>query len=101
LGLLDRKFKEIDMIKKAAAAIFVLASVFAPAAIAAPSDADCKAMWAKADSNKDGSLADSEVKKFMDAIKASGKKYDSNADGKLDQAEFLKACKDGVFASIK
>jgi hypothetical protein len=89
------------MIEKAAVAVFVLAQAFAPAASAGTSEADCKAMWTKADSNKDGSLADKEVKKFMDAIKASGKKYDSNADGKLDQAEFMKACQDGVFATVK
>jgi hypothetical protein len=89
------------MIKTAAAAGFVFALTLAPAAFAGPSDADCKAMWAKADSNKDGTLADSEVKKFLDAIKASGKKYDSNGDNKLDQDEFMKACKDGVFDSIK
>ena len=35
------------------------------------------------------------------AIKKSGKTYDQNGDGKLDQAEFLKACKDGVFSSVK
>lgn len=89
------------MFKIAAMAGFVLACAFAPAASAGPSDADCKATWDKADANKDGFLSDAEVKKFIDAIEASGKKYDSNGDGKLDQAEFMKACKDGVFASIK
>ena len=89
------------MFKKAAIAVFVLAQAFAPLANAGTTDAYCKAIWSKADSNGDGFLSGDEVKKFMDAIKASGKSYDTNADGKLDQTEFMKACKDGVFASIK
>jgi hypothetical protein len=38
---------------------------------------------------------------YLAAIKKSGKSYDANNDGNLSQAEFLKACKDGVFAAIK
>jgi len=89
------------MLKYAAIAVFVLAQGLAPLANAAPSAGECKAIWTKADSNKDGVLAGDEATKFLDAIKASGKTYDANADGKLDEAEFMKACLDGVFASIK
>jgi len=78
------------------------ASMLALAAPAyAASEADCKAMWDKVDANKDGSAAGAEVTKYLDAIKASGKKYDANADGKLTQAEFMDACKADVFKDIK
>jgi hypothetical protein len=89
------------MLKKATiAAVFLAAGLVMPS-MAAPSDADCKAMWTKADANKDGVIAGSEATQFLAAIKASGKTYDANNDGKLSQDEFMKACKDGVFVSIK
>ncbi len=88
------------MIKRSAVvSMFVIAGIIIPAA-AAPTDADCKAMWTKADANKDGFVDGAEATKFLAAIKASGKSYDVNNDGKLSQDEFMKACKDGVFASI-
>jgi hypothetical protein len=89
------------MIKKATIAAAVLAAGFAMPALAAPSDADCKAMWTKADADKSGFVDGAEAAKFLDAIKKSGKVYDTDKDGKLSEAEFTKACKDGVFASIK
>jgi EF hand len=89
------------MIKKAAfLSVFFIAGCFMPAT-AAPSDADCKAMWTKADADKSGFVDGTEATKYLAAIKASGKSYDANSDGKLSQDEFMKACKDGVFASIK
>jgi hypothetical protein len=78
----------------------VIAGYVIPAA-AAPSDADCKAMWTKADADKNGSVEGAEAAKYLAAIKKSGKTYDADKDGKLSQEEFMKACKDGVFASIK
>lgn len=87
------------MLKYAAAALFVLALV--PAASAAPSDEQCKAAWTAADADKNGFLEGAEAAKYLDEIKKSGKTYDQNKDGKLDQAEFMKACKDGVFSSVK
>ena len=87
------------MLKQITIVIAVVAG-FAPLAVAAQSDAECKALWTKADANSDGVLVGDEAAKFLDAIKKSGKSYDANGDGKLDQDEFLKACKDGVFASI-
>jgi Ca2+-binding EF-hand superfamily protein len=89
------------MFKKATMAAVFLATGFVMPALAAPSDADCKAMWTKADADKSGSVDGAEATKYLDAIKKSGKVYDTNKDGKLSQAEFTKACKDGVFASIK
>jgi Ca2+-binding EF-hand superfamily protein len=89
------------MFKKATVAAVILTAGFVMPASAAPSDADCKAMWTKADADKSGSVDGAEATKYLDAIKKSGKVYDTNKDGKLSQAEFTKACKDGVFASIK
>ena len=89
------------MFKKATIAAVFLTVGFSIPAIAAPSDADCKAMWVKADANKDGFVDGAEATKFLAAIKASGKSYDANKDGKLSQDEFMKACTDGAFASIK
>jgi hypothetical protein len=87
-------------IKMRIIAVTILAGLSIPA-VAAPSDADCKAMWTKADANKDGFVDGAEATKFLAAIKKSGKSYDANSDSKLSQDEFMKACKDGVFASVK
>jgi hypothetical protein len=89
------------MFKKATIAAAFLTAGFAMPALAAPGDADCKAMWTKADADKNGFVDGAEATKFLDAIKKSGKVYDTDKDGKLSEAEFTKACKDGVFASIK
>jgi len=71
------------------------------AALAAPSDKACDAAWTKADKNKDGSVTQAEAKSYFDAIKKSGKTYDTDKDGKLSKAEFMQACKDGVFPDVK
>ncbi|MGO9172680.1 MAG: hypothetical protein ACLP7P_12025 [Rhodomicrobium sp.] len=89
------------MLRTAAIAVFLAAPALAPLANAAPSDDQCKAMWTKADANKNGVLEGDEAGKFLDAIDKSGKIYDANSDRKLDQTEFMKACKDGIFDSIK
>ncbi len=88
------------MLKSLSICIAVLAG-FASVAVAAPTDDECKAAWTKADANNDGVLAGDEATKFLEAIKKSGKQYDANGDGKLDRDEFTKACKDGVFDSVK
>jgi hypothetical protein len=88
------------MIKRATiVSALLIAGCVIPAA-AAPSDADCKAMWSKADADKNGVIEGAEATKYMEAIKKSGKSYDANKDGKLTQDEFINACKDGVFASL-
>jgi hypothetical protein len=58
-------------------------------------------MWAQADADKNGVIEGAEATKYLAAIKASGKTYDANNDGKLSQDEFMKACKDDVFAAVK
>jgi len=89
------------MLKKATLVAAFLIAGFTIAAADAPNDASCKAMWAKADADKNGSVEGTEAAKYLAAIKKSGKNYDANKDGKLSQDEFMKACKDGVFASIE
>ncbi len=89
------------MLKTVLIGVAFLSVAVSATAFAAPSDADCKAAWDKADTNKDGSVAGDEVTAYLEAIKKSGKSYDANKDGKLSQDEFMKACKDGVFAGIK
>lgn len=58
-------------------------------------------VWVQNEFDKDGLVEGAEATKFLAAIKASGKSYDANNDGKLSQDEFMKACQDGVFDSIK
>jgi Extensin-like protein C-terminus len=67
----------------------------------APGEVECKAMWDKAGGGKDGVLAGKEAKKFLDAMKVGGKKNASKEEAKLDWAQFLRACKDGVFNAVK
>jgi hypothetical protein len=88
------------MFKRVTAVSALLIAGYVIPAAAAPSDADCKAMWTKADADKNGTIEGAEATKFMEAIKKSGKGYDANNDGKLTQDEFTNACKDGVFASL-
>jgi hypothetical protein len=60
----------------------------------AESDADCQAMWAKADVNHDGVLSDAEAMRYSAAMRVSEAKMP--ADGKLTQAAFMDACKADV-----
>ena len=48
-------------------------------------------LWTKADADESGFVDSAEAAKFLDAIK----------EGRLSHAEVTKACKDGVFASVK
>jgi hypothetical protein len=67
----------------------------------APSEAECKAMWDKADGNKDGVLGEGEADKFAEAMKAHNAKNKPNAAKAIDQAIFMQLCKDGAFAKTK
>ncbi len=89
------------MLKYGSIAVFVLSLTLAPQANSATIEAKCNSMWLKADINKNGILEGDEVTKFLDAIDKSGKIYDANSDRKLDKTEFMRACKDGIFDSIK
>ena len=66
---------------------------------AAMSQADCEAMWKKADMNTDGSLDPTEAKMYTDAMmKANMTTTDAS---KLTSTEFMKACQAGAFDSMK
>jgi hypothetical protein len=65
----------------------------------AASDADCQAMWTKADVNKDGVLSDAEAMRYAAAMRVREAKMP--ADGKIDQASFMEACKADVYAPAK
>ena len=78
-----------------AAALAATASTACPAFAA--TDADCQALWAKADVNKDGVLSDAEAMRYSAAMRVRETKMP--ADGKLTQAAFLDACKADVYAT--
>ena len=63
----------------------------------AATDAECQAMWTKADVNKDGVLSDTESLRYAAAMRVNDKK--ASADGRIDQAAFLEACKADVYAT--
>jgi hypothetical protein len=69
----------------------------AAAPVHAASDADCQAMWTKADVNKDGVLSDTESLRYAAAMRVRDTKM--TADGRIDQAAFLEACKADVYAT--
>jgi hypothetical protein len=65
----------------------------------AATDAECQAMWTKADVNKDGTLSDTEAMRYAAAMRVRETKVP--ADGKITKATFLEACKGDVFAPHK
>ena len=65
----------------------------------AASDADCQAMWSKADVNNDGVLSDAEAMRYAAAMRVREAKMTS--DGKIDRASFMDACKADVYAPVK
>ncbi len=80
----------------------LLAAVAAAAACAvmpvyAATDAECQAMWTKADVNKDGVLSDTESLRYAAAMRVKERK--ASADGRIDQAAFLDACKADVYST--
>ncbi len=65
----------------------------------AATDAECQAMWTKADVNKDGTLSDAESMRYAAAMRVHEKQMTTN--GKLDQASFMKNCRDDVYMMHK
>jgi putative membrane protein len=61
----------------------------------AATDAECQAMWTKADVNKDGVLSDAEGMRYAAAMRVHDEK--TKADGRINQASFLEACKADVY----
>jgi len=81
----------------------LLAAVVATTCAAVPAhaatDAECTAMWTKADVNKDGTLSDVEAMRYAAAMRVRNAKIP--ADGKITQAAFVEACKADVYAVPK
>ena len=83
--------------RKLLAAVTMAATACAALPAFAASDADCQAMWAKADVNHDGVLSDAEAMRYAAAMRV--RETTVPADGKLTQAAFMDACKADVYAT--
>lgn len=70
-------------------------------AMAAMSVAECEALWKKADVNADGSVAGAEAKMYTEAMTGAKMKTKDVTGEKIDADEFLKACQEGAFDSMK
>ena len=82
--------------------LLLIAAVAATSAVLpahAATDAECEAMWTKADVNKDGTLSDTEATRYTAAMRVHEKPM--TADGKLDKTSFMKHCKDDVYMTRK
>jgi putative membrane protein len=81
----------------------LVAAALAASCVALPAfaatDAECQAMWTKADVNKDGSLSAEESMRYSAAMRVRDKQV--AADGKLDQASFMESCKADVYTMKK
>jgi hypothetical protein len=65
----------------------------------AASDADCQAMWTKADVNHDGVLSDAESMRYAAAMRV--RNATLPADGRITQAAFMDACRSDVYVPAK
>jgi hypothetical protein len=83
--------------RKLLAAVTMAATAYAALPAFAASDADCRAMWAKADVNHDGVLSDAEAMRYAAAMRV--RQTTMPAEGKLTQAAFMDACKADVYAT--
>lgn len=79
--------------------VAALAATSAALPAYAASDADCQALWTKADANNDGVLSDAEAMRYGAAMRV--REIKLSADGKIDKAAFLDACKSDVYAPAK
>ena len=69
----------------------------------AASEAECKAMFAKADANHDGWIEGEEARPYFDAIEKAGltsSEADQNVDGRLNADEFMAACVKDAFKGL-
>jgi hypothetical protein len=81
----------------AVAVIVAVTGVGLPAVAA--TDAECQAMWKKADANKDGQLSDAEAQRYLAMMRV--RERTLPADNRLDQAAFMNECKANVFVAQK
>ena len=79
--------------------VAALAATSAALPAYAASDADCQAMWTKADANNDGVLSDAEAMRYGAAMRV--REIKLSADGKIDKAAFMDACKADVYTPAK
>ena len=77
-------------------AALTLAIALSAPAFAETTNADCKALFDKADSNSDLWLRGAEAKRYLSAMDKAGLKP-ANSDGKLNEDEFIAACVKGTF----
>jgi hypothetical protein len=85
--------------RKLLAATALAATAYAACPAFAATDAECQALWTKADVNKDGVLSDAEAMRYAAAMRVREAKMPS--DGKLTQAAFMDACKADIYAPAK
>jgi hypothetical protein len=79
--------------------VAALAATCASLPAFAATDAECSAMWTKADVDKDGTLSPAESMRYTAAMRVNEKQMTS--DSKLDQASFMKYCKDDAYMMHK
>jgi hypothetical protein len=79
----------------------VLPTVEAKPGFAVMPEADCQALWTKADANGDGRVTGGEAKIYIEAMTAMGMKVADPSGEKIEGDEFLKACQQGAFDNIK
>jgi hypothetical protein len=79
--------------------VAALAATSAALPAYAASDADCQALWTKADANNDGVLSDAEAMRYAAAMRVREAKMPS--DGKIDKSAFMDACKADIYAPAK
>jgi hypothetical protein len=84
--------------KKLMVVAALAATCFAIPAFAA-GEADCEAMWKKADANGDGTLSDNEAMRYSAAMRVHEQKV--SQDGTIARADFVAACKSDVYAERK
>jgi hypothetical protein len=65
----------------------------------AATDAECQAMWKKADTNNDGKLSEVEARRYVAMMRVND--YKLPADNNVDQTTFVQACKANVFVPVK
>lgn len=76
--------------KKMLALAAIAAGAIGAPAFAAP-DAECQAMWKKADANSDGNVSGGEALRYMSFMRVAGMTVAT--EGTITQAEFMNACK--------
>jgi hypothetical protein len=74
-----------------------VASVAMP--VHAATDAECRDMWQKADTDKDGKLSDAEAQRYLAMMRIRERTLPAN--GVVDQAAFTDACRADVFVPHK